>query len=419
MGLWRWTVVFLIAAACGSKGGVGTPSGSGGRGAGGQDSATGGTGSGGGSATGGSAGAAAGGGGATAASGGVGAGSGGTAGTGEGGSTGDAGTDTAATPDGGAPPVALVWRSVTVPGLDSSGVSAIWGVGTSELYVGTYNGNLFHRVGATWTKASSSSLQIDWIWGSGSGDVYTGEGGRSASIAKLRHSTGNDVWTPVVLPTEYTVIRGIWGPSANEVFVAAGVWSTGLGAILHLKNGAWTAEPTGQHILNRVWGSSATDIYAIGSDGETLYHSDGAGTWSNQRVGYGRWMYGLWGSGPGDVYAVISPDLVNQGNAFIAHGSANKPWTLEHGLYVEELMAVWGSGPRDVYVGGRTLAEDSARTKAVLYRSTGDGQWSPVALPAAAGSTSLIKAVWGSSASDVYLGGFATTGPLLLHGTPN
>lgn len=421
----NWMVVCLLLAACGSKSGRPGSSGSGGNGTGGQvDPPTGGTGggaaSGGGpgtggasTASGGAGGAVAGGGGTSVATGGL--GSGGAAGPGGSGPPFDAGAV-----DGAVPPKPLVWRPVTVPGLEGSSVTAIWGSGSSELYVGTNTGAVFHRTATgAWTKTSLSSLTIDWLWGSGSGDVYAGEGGRSSNVARLRHSTGNDVWTPVALPAEYTVIRGIWGPSANEVYVAAGVWSTGVGAVLHLKNGAWTAEPTGQHILNRVWGSSATDVYAIGSDGSTLYHSRGDGTWTNTGVGNGKWMYGVWGSGPGDVYVVMSPDTFAQGNAAIAHSKSNGTWALEHTMSVEQLVTVWGSGPGDVYVGGQTLAENPASNKSVLYRSIGDGQWSAVTMPAEIAG-GMVRVIWGSSASNVYLGGFGTTSTaILLQGTPN
>ena len=108
---------------------------------------------------------------------------------------------------------------MTIPGLDTElGVSAIGGGGVSDLYVGTRKGTVFRRMaGGTWTKAAVSTRRIDWIWVSAAGDAYVSDGDLSGYNAKLYHSNGGDVWTPVVLPPDYTVIRGIWGPSPDEI----------------------------------------------------------------------------------------------------------------------------------------------------------------------------------------------------------
>ena len=218
-----------LLAACGSTTGT---SGAGGSGAGGT--ATGGqagapnAGSGGGGVSGGGGDLSGSGGAGTA---GASAGGGGTgvAGTGAGGASagGDGGVD-AATLDGGSG-TPLVWRPVTVSGLDTElSVSAIGGGGALDLYVGARSGTVFRRTaGGTWTKAAVSTRRIEWIWVSAAGDAYVSDGDRSGSIAKLYHSNGGDVWTPVALPADYTFIRGIWGPSPDEIFVASGIWTRG------------------------------------------------------------------------------------------------------------------------------------------------------------------------------------------------
>jgi hypothetical protein len=362
-------------------------------------------------------------GGSAGADGGVGAGGGGAGGgggTGAGGSTGAGGgggaaTDAAPPTDGAPTSGPLVWRVVTVPGLDADGVvTAIWGSG-AELYVGTSYGTMFHRTtGGTWT-SKKVSTRVEWIWGSGRTDVYASDD----TGGTLSHSGGDDVWSAVALPTTPSNVRGIWGPSASEVLVACGYKDTGNGAILHLRGGSWTAEPT-YYLMKRVWGSSATDLVAIGGSGDTLYRSSGDGNWINKTVGNGLPMNALWGSGPGDVYAVLSPYNMNMGNAYVAHSRADGSWTLERGVAVEELFAVWGSGPRDVYLGGRTIAAQAADDRGVFYHSTGDGQWSSVTLPVEI-QLGAINVVWGSSATDVYVGGYAfsTDAGTVVHGTAN
>lgn len=397
------------ASGSGVTGGGGV---TGGAGTGGSAGAGGGAGTGDSSGSGGGAGTAG-----TAARGGSAAGSGGGAGTtgaaGLGGAAGtgnDAGADAPSGTDG---PVTgpLVWRPVTIPGMTiKDEVEALWGTGT-ELYAGTNYGTMYHR-GATgaWT-ATMVGNAIEWIWGSGPGDVY-------ASVhSALYHSSGDDVWTQVPLPSVARYVYGIWGASASEVFVAVGYDDGITGAIVHLRAGTWTVEPTAWLMIG-VWGSSATDVWAIGRRYEALYWSKGDGTWVSKVASNGTAQSAVWGSGPGDVYVVLSPTQGRTDKAFVAHSQPDGRFAIEHGVAAEELLTVWGSGPRDVYMAGRTLTELFSTDKAVVYHSTGDGQWTALQLHNA---VTRIDVIWGSSASDVYMGGYsdANKAGAFLHGTPN
>jgi hypothetical protein len=335
------------------------------------------------------------------------AGRGGAAGTGT-----DAGTDAPSSTDGPAPG-SLVWRQVTIPGVTiKDEVKAIWGTGT-ELYAGTNYGAMYHR-GTTgaWTTTQVGN-GIDWIWGSGPGDVY-------ASVhSALYHSSGGDVWTQVTLPSVATYVHAIWGPSASEVYVAAGYDDGVTGAILHLRAGTWTVEPTGWLMIG-VWGSSATDVWAIGRRYESLYTSKGDGTWVGKIASQGTAYSAVWGSGPGDEYVVMTPLQGRTDPAFVAHSQPDGSFAIEHNVAAEELLTVWGSGPRDVYVGGRTRTELFSTDRGLVYHSTGDGQWT--ALPQGLqNAVTRIDVIWGSSASDVYMGGYSDpySAGTFLHGTPN
>lgn len=342
------------------------------------------------------------------------AGSGGSAGTtgnaGRGGTGIDASADAPSGTDGAG---TLVWRALAVPGIELKGeVESVWGTGP-ELYVGTNDGTLLHRgASEAWTTRILGKT-VEWIWGSGPGDVY------ASAHSNLYHSSGDDVWTEVPLPSAPSYATGIWGASASEVFVAAGYNATGTGAILHLRGGTWTVEPV-DTIMKRVWGSSATDIWATGIGSETLYQSKGDGTWVRRGIGYGRPPTAVWGSGPGDVYVVVSPNNRTTGNAYVAHSKPDGTFALEHGIAIEELLTVWGSGPGDVYVAGRTLTDFFTTDKAVLYHSIGDGQWTELQVPGQY-AINRIDIIWGASASDVYMGGYSDPNKagVILRGTPN
>ena len=51
-----------------------------------------------------------------------------------------------------------------------------------------------------------------------------------------------------------------------------------------------------------MWGSSGSDVFAVGEDG-TILHYDGSG-WSAMSSGTTNELYGVWGSSGSDVFAV-------------------------------------------------------------------------------------------------------------------
>jgi len=97
----------------------------------------------------------------------------------------------------------------------------------------------------------------------------------------------------------------VWGSSASDV------WAVGdKGTIRHIAAGdtQWeiVTSPT-KEPLHGLWGSSPNDVWAVGDSG-TILHWDGA-TWSpsvaalpvNKKKPH---LYGIWGSGPDDVWIV-------------------------------------------------------------------------------------------------------------------
>ena len=66
---------------------------------------------------------------------------------------------------------------------------------------------------------------------------------------------------------------------------------------------AWTTSLSGRFArLNDVWGSSATDVYAVGEKG-TLIHYDGK-SWSAVNAGTTDQLVDIWGFGPEDIFVV-------------------------------------------------------------------------------------------------------------------
>ena len=60
---------------------------------------------------------------------------------------------------------------------------------------------------------------------------------------------------------------------------------------------------SGRH--DRLW---VGNVYAVGNVG-TILHSTGNGTWAGQTSGTGNVLYGVWGSAASDIYAVGASTL--------------------------------------------------------------------------------------------------------------
>jgi PKD repeat protein len=98
-------------------------------------------------------------------------------------------------------------------------------------------------------------------------------------------------------------LRDVWGSSGSDVF-AVGASST----ILHYDGTGWSAMTGGTGSLRDVWGSSGSDVFAVGGSG-TILHYDGSG-WSAMDSGMGWGLGGVWGSSGSDVFAVGSAGTI-------------------------------------------------------------------------------------------------------------
>jgi hypothetical protein len=176
------------------------------------------------------------------------------------------------------------------------------------------------------------------------------------------------------------------------------------------------------HVLTSLWGTAANDIWAVGSGG-TILHYDGT-AWVPTPTGLQNTFFGVWGSSANDVWAVSSSQVLLHSNGF-------KPGATQwenHPAVTEEfnavfLRAVWGTSPSDVRVGGRAFdlqaAPDGTGDQYVQTKSEDGGiAWRP--LP----GTHTVRSIWGSSATDVWMTADNSVyvgyqRGMILHGTPS
>jgi hypothetical protein len=125
----------------------------------------------------------------------------------------------------------------------------------------------------------------------------TSGAGRSNSIA-IDSNNG------VSISYRYDIVSGsghlsdVWGSSATDVF-AVGID----GVILHYDGSSWSAMDSGTDApLAGVWGSSSSDVFAVGGSG-TILHYNGNG-WGDMSTGTNSFLHGIWGISPSNIFVV-------------------------------------------------------------------------------------------------------------------
>lgn len=141
--------------------------------------------------------------------------------------------------------------------------SDVWAVGFTQFPDFPENGLILHYDGASWTErdVGGDNFIFSGVWASAPNDVFAVGGGDNS--AAVYHYDGQ-TWSPMVIPpTVY--LHDVWGTSATDVY------AVGVSTILHYDGTAWTEVRHAQPRFNGVWGSSPIDVFAVGTNG-TIFH---------------------------------------------------------------------------------------------------------------------------------------------------
>jgi hypothetical protein len=227
----------------------------------------------------------------------------------------------------------LHWTGGGWSGETSGTTSALLSVrGTaSDVWAVGVGGTALHRTGSTWSGvASGTTNALDGVWALAPDNAFAVGGGGTVlwwnGTAWLKEPTTTtailfgiwnfwsvgsggtilNLYTPVASGTAQNLF-GVWGSSASDV------WAVGqFGTALRYDGSAWSSVARGTlNDLNSVWGSSASDVWAVGGLG-TIVHWDGL-AWSAAESGTTTRLTGVWASSTGDVW------VVGQGGAILRH----------------------------------------------------------------------------------------------------
>jgi photosystem II stability/assembly factor-like uncharacterized protein len=214
--------------------------------------------------------------------------------------------------------------------------------------------------------------------------MYAGCGYSGGTLVPLYKSTdGGVTWTESFegIPDIVISLPGVWGSSGSDVFAVGGGHIVPYN-ILHYDGSAWTEMESGtSEILNNVWGSSGSDVFAVGNYG-TILHYDGS-IWAPMESGTTEHLYGVWGICGTNVFVVGY-------NGTILHYNGSNWSSVESGTSVY-LYGIWGTSRNNIFAVG----DDGT----ILHYN--GCTWSSME----SGTSELLEGIWGTSGEKILTGG--------------
>jgi photosystem II stability/assembly factor-like uncharacterized protein len=191
-------------------------------------------------------------------------------------------------------------------------------------------------------------------------------------------------WTPQTSGTG-SALYGVWGSSGSDV------WAVGLGStILHTTDGGMSWGLVTSVPFSGDWyavgGSSANDVFIVSTAGTAIHSADGGASWTNVSTP-SRSAMAILGFPSGDVYILGAAELAHTIDGGITWDTITPP------TGGDMMSAVWGSSASELYVAGASGL--------ILRTSNGGMTWT-----ATIGPSTFLNGVGGTSnGSDVYIVG--------------
>jgi photosystem II stability/assembly factor-like uncharacterized protein len=257
----------------------------------------------------------------------------------------------------------------TVPMLDGIWLSSAWSSGGNDISVVGDGGTVLTSPdgGQTWSDNQCSEADLTAIWGASPTSLWAvGEGGEIVHSSDGFESDCDEL-TSARVDTKVSKapaadagahdLLGLWGSSATDIYAVGEQ-----GVILHSTDGkAFTPLSSGQTVsLLAVWGSAANDVYAVGDNGTILHSADGGKTWQAQKSGTTETLASVWGASATDVFAA------GEGGVILHSADHGKTWQAETSGTTQNLFEIWGRQA------GETFAVGDG---GVIARSTDGKTW--------------------------------------------
>ena len=200
---------------------------------------------------------------------------------------------------------------------------------------------------------------------------------RRLALVSASHAPAND---PRLIATGLGPDATLAGDDGEGSDADAGVPITGATTICSSGNWCWSHPFPQGNWLYATWGTSDTNLWAVGAGGVIL-HWDGA-AWSQFASNTTADLSAVWGSSGSDIWAAGVQGAIVHWN-----GST---WSPSSSVATDNITAVWGASSNDVWVAGWNG----------LMMHWNGATWSAVSI----GSPVALQGLWGSSSTDVWAG---------------
>ena len=240
------------------------------------------------------------------------------------------------------------WETIPVP--TQRNIQAMSGTSSNNLWVVGQAGASLHFDGNRWSEIPTRvSDDLAAVWASGPSDVwaaavyYVGSG-------TFLHWDGS-TWTNLSgRGAPPGGVSGFWGFAPDDLWAAGRVcwWYPDhtlrcSKTVFHFDGFAWTNQLLGTidfgEGFDAIWGSEPGDLWAVGSQ---TYHWDGQ-SWARVDFPLSQSCSGVWGRAKNDVFAICG--------AYVAHWDGDR-WSVAPTLSGQQLTGLWGDDSRLWVVGG-------------------------------------------------------------------
>jgi hypothetical protein len=258
----------------------------------------------------------------------------------------------------------------------------IWGASKNNIFAVGEQETILYNSGTGWLLVNSivnGDTFRDVSGNSGSNIYAVGDNG----LAK--YFDGFSWEDPAGFINTGADLNGVWVSAGGEVFIVGSMPPPGGDAvILHYTGTDWELMPSGTgNTLEAVWGSSETNVFAVGGSGTILQYNGSA--WLPMNSDTNRDLTCIWGSSGSNVIASGPYRHVYRYNG------VGNDW-IETQDVVEYPNDLWGSSDGDVYAVGGSDAK-------IIDHFDGNA-WRTVFNPG-----DYPNGVWGSAGDNVFVVG--------------
>jgi hypothetical protein len=284
------------------------------------------------------------------------------------------------------------------------GLFGVWAPSRSDVYAvgGGFDIMVSRSAGnGEWSASELGGGSVaSTVTGVSSADVYVG--GFGFIEHKHNGAWANELFYNGQVISLFPLDGGVIGGSGNEIDDGG----TGRPRVFLSAPGAFSVHdsPVPSSVLGGGWASDSANVYLGVPSGVAHTNQGLLGSYDIEEPVSGT-ILAVWGSSPTDVYAV--------GNRGIAHsggGGLPASWTAQVTRSDIDFQSVSGSSASNVYAAGNLNgAPDDAGvipTTGVMFHSRGDGTWQPEPIP----PMNRLYGVWVNPPDDAYAVGIGPDG---------